>query len=151
MSGVTTMANTGGALLMVLVIVAMLVVMFSASVGVISQELHTSADAEQRERVYRVAESGISHVLFLVGKAGKDITYLSDNDNTPTEVKDPVTEQVIGTYTLAVSSLPSPAIGVSVSSTASSPDERFCSKVSARIEGSSEGQYRISGWTRSNC
>lgn len=133
---------------MVLVIVAMLVVMFSASVGIISQELHATADAEQKERVYRVAESGISHVLFLVGKGGQDINDLSELEET--EVKDPVTQDIIGSYTLAVSPLPSPAEGVSISSTASSPDGRFCSKVSARIEGT-DGQYRISGWTRSNC
>ena len=58
-------AHAGSALLMVLVIVAMLVVMFTASIGVISRELAVTSDAGQKERVYRVADSGIQYILFL--------------------------------------------------------------------------------------
>lgn len=154
MPGIARAANIGSALLMVLVIVAMLVVMFTASIGVISRELAVTSDAGQKERVYRVADSGIQYILFLVGKAGKDTAYLLEQDGEERIVKDPVTEEEIGEYTLSVSPLPSPLVGVIVSSMADSPDGRFCANVTAKIEDVPEGwegQYRVSGWTRSSC
>lgn len=150
----STVTSSGGVLLMVLVIVAMLTVMFISSVGIISRELHVSSDAKQKERVYRVSESGIQYVLFLVGKAGQSITDLLDQNNTTKTVLDPVTSEEIGKYTLAVSSLPLPANGVAISSIAKSEDEQFCSKVSARVEipaDASAGEFFISGWTRASC
>ncbi len=148
MSGVA--ASRGGTLLMVMVLIGMMSVMFVSSISIISRELHVTSDAEQKERTYRVAEAGIQQILFWVGKAGKDTAFLLGKNGEQAEVHDPVTHNVIGTYTLAVSPLPSPAAGISVSSTASSAAGAFCSKVQARIEGIGS-QYRVLGWAKSSC
>ncbi len=144
----------GNILLMVLVIVAMLMVMFVGSIGVVSRELHITSNATQKERAYRVAEAGIQYVLFLVGKVGYTPTQLANillNGRT-TYISDPITNVVIGSYTLTIISLSSPRDGVNVTSVGTS-SSGFCSQVKARVENTSgiAGQYLAYGWTRSNC
>lgn len=146
----------GNILLMVLVIVAMLMVMFIGSIGVVSRELHVTADATQKERAYRIAEAGIQYVLFLIGKVGKTPTELASSPSTgvnglTTTVTDPITNISIGSYTLSVSSLV-PIDGVDVISRGTS-SSGFCSQVKASIKNTSgiAGQYLAYGWTRSNC
>ena len=149
--------QAGGGLLMVMVILGMLAVMFISLVGVISRESVSTSDASQRERIYQITESGIQRVLFLVGKAGFTIDSLAARypSASPEAVPvfDPVTSDLVGSYTLSVNELPS-GEAATVVATGKSPDNRFCSQVTARIErpsGAPAGQYVVGGWSRSNC
>lgn len=150
-------SQAGGGLLMVMVILGMLTVMFISLVGIISRESVSTSDASQRERIYQITESGIQRVLFLIGKAGLTIDSLASrypsSSPEPVPVFDPVTNELIGSYVLSVTKLPSEEVAIVVA-TGKNPDNRFCSQVTVRIEqpsGASAGQYVASGWSRANC
>lgn len=149
-------SERGNILLMVLAIVAMIIVMFIGSIGVVSRELHVTVDATQKERAYRIADAGIQYVLFLVGNVGKTPTQLASSPSTGVNgltrtVTDPITNTDIGSYTLTVSTL-SPIDGVDVISLGTNTSG-FCSQVKATIKNITgiPGQYLAYGWTRSNC
>jgi len=145
--------SNGGILLMVMVIVSMLTVMFIGSVGIVSRELHITSDATQKERIYQVAESGVQRILFLVENADYTLDQLVALSGIPTSIADPVANTAVGTYTLSVVKQGS-GQAVDVISLARSPDDRFCSKVSATIKspsGSAVGPYFAYKWNRSVC
>jgi hypothetical protein len=145
---------SGNILLMVLVIVSMIMVMFIGSIGIISQELHVTSDATQKERIYRVAEAGIQYVLFLQQGAGYTVDQLVGKSGTAKDVVDPATNEVIGRYTITVEELDAPLDGITVESRGVNPSGQFCSRVTTRLErpsGAPAGQYLTYGWTRSQC
>lgn len=145
-------SQSGNILLMVLVIVFMILVMFIGSIGIISQELHVTSDATQKERVYRVAEAGIQYVLFLQQGAGYTIDQLVGKSGAAKDVVDPTSNEVIGSYTITIQRLTLPLDGIMVESRGVSG--RFCSRVTTRLErpsGAPAGQYLTYGWTRSQC
>lgn len=150
--------SPGNILLMVLVIVAMVMVMFIGSIGIVSRELHVTSDATQKERIYRVAEAGVQYVLFLQQGAGLNIDQMVAKSGTVKQVVDPISNEVVGVYTINLTKLNPPPVGVvdgaTVEAIGISPGGRFCSRVTARLErpvGAPLNQYLTYAWTRSNC
>lgn len=90
--------ETGGILIMTLVLVIMIMVIMMASSAFISTRYHQTVNQSQREQSYDLAEAGIYYAVWLLNVKGTEPEELTPVTDYP--INDPTTHQPVGTFTL---------------------------------------------------
>lgn len=100
--GKITRLDSGGILLIVLIIMIVFIAMVTFTLSYINRQSHVIAEQKQEERIFSIAESGISFVAWLLDSGGgnyqpEDISALSSIIDHPIKDKN---DNTIGFFTI---------------------------------------------------
>ncbi len=131
--------QAGGILLVALVLLAVIVMFFSAVAGLISTQQHALAQQVRSAQAFHLADSGFDYFVSLLGTGACTPEQLG-NQTIQRKLTDPETNQSIGSYFISISKTADSLTATSIGEPA---PRGQCQAVAASVS-QAEDQYRVS-------
>lgn len=141
--------KSGSITLIVLLMLIVFVLIFTASIQFIARQSRELTDQEQEEQAFGLADSGVQYTLWLLSPNGGNRTPTDLQSNPPATLTDHAVHDAdgsaLGTFTVTLTSADSGSLALTSTGYDAVKTNR-CQTITARLQRSTTGQYKITQW-----